>query len=101
MLIAAAEAGAIELSRLAFQLTCSSHISSEQVWGRFSCRGVRAAEKISEVVFLYGDPGRPAQRHTNHKPANHVAHIYRTLTTLHSRIDASLPIGYFRYLLAY
>ena len=61
------------LSRFAVGLTCSSHISSEQVWARFSRRGVNAAEKISEVGFLYEDPGRPAQRHTNHKPAFHVA----------------------------
>lgn len=26
------------------------------------------AEKISEVAFLYEDPGRHAQPHTNHKP---------------------------------
>jgi hypothetical protein len=58
------------------RLTCSSHISSEQNGGRFSCRGARAAEKISEVGFLYGNPGRPAQHHTNHKPAFHSAHWY-------------------------
>ena len=51
-------------------LTCSSHISCEAIWVRFSCRGVRAAEKISEVGFLYEDPGRHAQPHTNHKPVN-------------------------------
>jgi len=58
MLTAAAEAGVVELSRLAVRLACSSHISSDQGGGRFSRRGVRAAEKISEVGFLYGDPGR-------------------------------------------
>lgn len=68
MLTAAAEAGVVELSRLAVRLTCSSHISSDQGGGRFSRRGVRAAEKISEVGFLYGDPGRHAQPHTNPKP---------------------------------
>lgn len=26
------------------------------------------AEKISEVAFLYEDPGRHAQPHINHKP---------------------------------
>lgn len=76
MLTAAAEAGEVELSRIAVRLTCSSHISSEQVGGRFSRRGVRAAEKISEVVFLYGDPGRHAQPHTNHKPPFHSANIF-------------------------
>ena len=73
MLIEAAEAVSIELSRFAVRLTCSSHISSEQVGARFSRRGVRAAEKISEVGFLYEDPGRPAQRHTNHKAPFHPA----------------------------
>ena len=73
MLTAAAEAGVVELSRLAVRLTCSSHISSEQMGGRFSRRGVRAAEKISEVGFLYEDPGRHAQPHTNHKPPFHSA----------------------------
>ena len=68
MLTAAAEAVVVELSRLAVRLACSSHISSEQVGGRFSRRGVRAAEKISEVGFLYGNPGRHAQHHTNHIP---------------------------------
>lgn len=58
MLTAAAEAGVVELSRLALRLTCSSHISSDHGGGRFSRRGVRAAEKISEVGFLYGNPGR-------------------------------------------
>lgn len=71
MLTAAAEAGVVELSRLAVRLTCSSHISSEQLGGRFSRRGVRAAEKISEVGFLYGNPGRHAQPHTTHKPPFH------------------------------
>ena len=71
MLTAAAEAGVVELSRLAVRLTCSSHISSEQLGARFSRRGVRAAEKISEVGFLYGNPGRHAQLHTNHKPPFH------------------------------
>lgn len=75
MLTAAAEAGVVELSRLAVRLACSSHISAEQVGGRFSRRGVRAAEKISEVGFLYGDPGRHAQPHTNHKPRFHSANI--------------------------
>ena len=68
MLTRAAEAVLVELSRLAQRLTCSSHISSEQGGGRFSRRGVRAAEKISEVAILYEDPGRHAQPHTNHKP---------------------------------
>lgn len=77
MLTAAAEAGVVELSRLAVRLTCSSHISSEQVGGRFSRRGVRAAEKISEVGFLYGNPGRHAQSHTNHKPPFHPAEKFR------------------------
>jgi hypothetical protein len=58
-------------------LTCSSHISCEAIWVRFSRRGVRAAEKISEVGFLYEDPGRPAQLHTNHKPAFRSAQRYR------------------------
>lgn len=74
MLTAAAEAGVVELSRFALRLTCSSHISSEQLGGRFSRRGVRAAEKISEVGFLYEDPGRPSQNHTNHKPRFHSAY---------------------------
>ena len=74
MLTAAAEAGVVKLSRLAVRLTCSSHISSDQFGGRFSRRGVRAAEKISEVGFLYEDPGRHAQSHTNHKPPFHSAH---------------------------
>jgi hypothetical protein len=74
MLTAAAEAGVVELSRLAVTLACSSHISSEQLGGRFSRCGVRAAEKISEVGFLYGNPGRHAQLHTNHKPPFHSAH---------------------------
>ena len=73
MLTAAAEAGVVELSRLAVRLTCSSHISSDQLGGQFSRRGVRAAEKISEVGFLYEDPGRHAQPHTNHKPPFHSA----------------------------
>jgi hypothetical protein len=77
MLTAAAEAGVVELSRLAVRLACSSHISSEQMGGRFSRRGVRAAEKISEVGFLYGNPGRHAQPHTNHKPPFHSAHETR------------------------
>ena len=84
MLTAAAEAGVVELSRLAVRLTCSSHISSEQLGGRFSRRGVRAAEKISEVGFLYGNPARYAQPHTNHKPAN--LHL-----TEHQNIDNSQP----------
>ena len=58
MLAAAAEAGVVELSRLAVRLTCSSHISSDQGGGRFPRRGVRAAEKISEVGFLYGNSAR-------------------------------------------
>jgi hypothetical protein len=58
MLTRAAEAALVELSRLAVRLACSSHISSEQPGGRFSRRGLRAAEKISEVGFLYEDPGR-------------------------------------------
>ena len=66
VLTAAAEAVVVELSRLARRLTRSSHISSEQNGGRFSRRGVRAAEKISEVGFLYEDSGRHAQTHTNH-----------------------------------
>jgi hypothetical protein len=66
LLTAAAEAVVVELSRLARRRTCSSHISSEQKAGRFSRRGVRAAEKMSEVGFLYGNPGRRAQTHTNH-----------------------------------
>lgn len=73
MLTTPAEAVVVELSRFAVRLTCSSHISSEQVGGRFSRRGVRAAEKISEVGFLYEDPGRHAQHHTNHKPPFHAA----------------------------
>jgi len=77
MLTAAAEAGVVELSRLAVRLTCSSHISSEQAGGRFSRRGVRAAEKISEVGFWYGNPGRHAQSHTNHKPPFHPAEKFR------------------------
>ena len=51
MLTAAAEAGVVELSRLAVRLTCSSHISSEQLGARFRRRGVEAAEKMSEVTF--------------------------------------------------
>lgn len=74
MLTAAAEAGVVELSRFAVRRTCSSHMSSDQVGGRFSRRGVRAAEKISEVGFLYENPGRHAQLHTNHKPRFHSAH---------------------------
>ena len=74
MLTAAAEAGVVELSRFALLLFYSSHISSEHKVGRFSRRGVRAAEKISEVGFLYGDPGRPAQHHTNAKPPFHSAY---------------------------
>lgn len=35
---------------------------------RFSRRGADVAENISEVDFLYGNPGRHAQPHTNHKP---------------------------------
>jgi hypothetical protein len=58
MLTIAAEAFMVKLSRLAVRLTYSSHISSEQGGGRFSRRGVRAAEKISEVGFLYENPGR-------------------------------------------
>ena len=38
------------------------------VWLRFSRRGVDVAENSSELGFLYEDPGRHAQRHTNHKP---------------------------------
>lgn len=38
------------------------------VWVRFSRRGVDVAENSSEVGFLYEDPGRHAQPHTNHKP---------------------------------
>ena len=82
MLTAAAEAGVVELSRLAVRLTCSSHISSERVGGRFSRRGVRAAEKISEVGFLYEDPGRHAQPHTNHKPPFHSANSFGLGITL-------------------
>ena len=58
MLTRAAEAGLVALSRLAVRPACSSHISSDQLGGRFSRRGVRAAEKISEVGFLYEDPAR-------------------------------------------
>jgi hypothetical protein len=54
--------------------TCPPHICCEQLRGRFSRCGVRAAEKISEVDFLYGNPGRHAQRHTNHKPPFYSAH---------------------------
>ena len=68
MLTAAAEAGVVELSRLAVTLACSSHISSEQLGGRFSRCGVRAAEKISEVGFLYGVSAAPPVPHQNHKP---------------------------------
>lgn len=77
MLTAAAEAGVVELSRLAVRLACSSHISSEQLGARFSRRGVRAAEKISEVGFLYEDPGRHAQPHTNHIPPFHSVNTFR------------------------
>jgi hypothetical protein len=77
MLTAAAEAGEVELIGFAVRLTCSSHISSDEVGGRFSRRGVRAAEKISEVGFLYEDPGRHAQPHTNHKPPFHSANDTR------------------------
>ena len=99
MLTTAAEAVVVELSRFAVRLTCSSHISSEQVGGRFSRRGVRAAEKISEVGFLYEDPGRPAQRHTNHKPRFHVAHrlVFGDLIDFRTGLSASsqlnLPAG--------
>lgn len=82
MLTAAAEAGVVELSRLAVRLTCSSHISPEQIGGRFSRRGVRAAEKISEVGFLYEDPGRHAQPHTNHKPPFHSTKTFRARGTI-------------------
>lgn len=85
MLTAAAEAGVVELSRFAVRLTCSSHISSEQLGGRFSRRGVRAAEKFSEVVFLYGDPGRHAQPHTNHKRPFHSANIFELGVLLDSK----------------
>ena len=74
MLTRAAEAVLVELSRFAQRLTCSSHISSEEGGGQFSRRGVRAAEKISEVGFLYGNPGRHAQTHTNHIPRFHSAY---------------------------
>ncbi|KAF1343520.1 hypothetical protein EJ07DRAFT_160676 [Lizonia empirigonia] len=50
MLTTPAEAVVVEPSRFAVRLTCSSHISSQQVGGRFSRRGVRAAEKISELI---------------------------------------------------
>jgi hypothetical protein len=42
----------------------------EDFWVWFSRRGVDVSEKISEVGFLYEDPGRHAQPHTNHKPVN-------------------------------
>jgi hypothetical protein len=77
MLTITAEAVVVELSRLARRLTCSSHISSELKVDRFSRRGVRAAEKISEVGFLYGNPGRHAQTHTNHIPPFHSAYRLR------------------------
>jgi hypothetical protein len=99
MLTAAAEAGVVELSRFAVRLTCSSHISSEQVGGRFSRRGVRAAEKISEVGFLYEDPARPAQRHTNDKPPFHPAHacqfgnIVDFRVVLKASCQVKLPAG--------
>ena len=78
MLTAAAEAGVVELSRLALRLACSSHISSDEDGARFSRRGVRAAEKISEVDILYGNPGRHAQLHTNDIPRFYSAHKTQT-----------------------
>ena len=51
-------------------LSCPPYVLWEDFWVRFSRRGVNVSEKISEVGFLYEDPGRHAQPHTNHKPVN-------------------------------
>ena len=51
-------------------LSCPPYVLWEDFWVWFSRRGVNVSEKISEVGFLYGDPGRHAQPHTNHKPVN-------------------------------
>lgn len=49
-------------------LNCPPYVLWEGYLGRVSRRGADVAEKISEVAFLYEDPGRHAQPHTNHKP---------------------------------
>ena len=54
MLTAAAETGVVEVSRWALRLTYSSHISSEQLGGRFSRRGVRRRKKSRRSVFCMG-----------------------------------------------
>ena len=51
MLTAAAKAGVVKLSRLAVRLTCSSYISSKQLRAQFWRCGVKAVEKILEVMF--------------------------------------------------
>ncbi|KAF1343410.1 hypothetical protein EJ07DRAFT_160721 [Lizonia empirigonia] len=51
MLTTPAEAVVVEPSRFAVRLTCSSHISSQQVGDDFRVAG-RAAEKISEFVEI-------------------------------------------------
>ena len=51
-----------------YYLSCPPYVLYGGDSGRFSCRGADVAEKISEVAFLYGCPGRHAQPHTNHKP---------------------------------
>ena len=63
----------------------------EDFWVRFSRRGVRVSEKISEVRFLYGNPGRHAQAHTNHKPGFVELHVL-------SRFEILENMSFFTYL---
>jgi len=65
-------------------LSCPPYVLWEDFWVWFSQRGVDVSEKISEVGFLYGNPARYAQPHTNHKPAN--LHL-----TEHQNIDNFQP----------
>ena len=68
-------------------LSCPPYVLWEDFWVRFSRRGVNVAEKISEVDFLYGDPARHAQPHTNLLPAN--LHL-----TEHENIDIFQPYAW-------
>ena len=72
-------------------LSRPSHITWEEFGVQFSRRGVRVSEKISEVRFLYVNPGRHAQAHTNHKPVFvelHVLSRFRFFGQINKRVEA-------------
>ena len=67
-------------------LSCPPYVSWEENRVRISLRGVNVSEKISDVGFLYGKPGRHAQPHTNVITVN--LHV-----TLHRIYRFQLPGG--------